>query len=212
MDCRHQNGEITGYQVRFGEEGGVQSNRFLSGDSSGGMIPLSGLTKQTVYTIEVAAGTSGGTGVYSQPQNIETPDGECFLSDVSSSNSFCVVYVDVFLILNGAVIPDHGYVDINDIGLTDDTALLCITNRPPPTGSTTSEGDWYGPDGTRVDGSDVPGVTRNRSPMVVRLKTTTTGTVPEGIYWCSVEDAASTPQTVSVGLYNHGGGNVLVFE
>ncbi|CAI8015236.1 Netrin receptor DCC, partial [Geodia barretti] len=73
MDCRQWNGEITGYTVRYGEEGGDQSHRFLSGDSSGGMITLSTLTKQTVYTVEVVARTSGGTGVYSQPQNIETP-------------------------------------------------------------------------------------------------------------------------------------------
>ncbi|CAI8029810.1 hypothetical protein GBAR_LOCUS16916, partial [Geodia barretti] len=76
-----------------------------SGDSSGGMTTLSGLTKQTVYTVEVAARTSAGTGVYSQPQNIETPD-------------------NVFLSLNGAVIPNHGYVAISDIGFSDNTALL----------------------------------------------------------------------------------------
>ena len=70
-----------------------------------------------------------------------------------------------------------------------------------------SGGDWYGPGGTRVDGNDVPGITRNRDPMVVRLKRTT-GTAPEGIYRCSVEDAASTLQTVYVGLYNTGRGNV----
>ena len=79
MDCRHQNGEITNYYVRYGEKGGVwthQTHRFLPGGSSGGMTTLSGLTKQTVYTVEVAARTSAGTGVYSQPQNIETPDSE----------------------------------------------------------------------------------------------------------------------------------------
>ena len=76
VDCRHQNGEITGYYVRYGEEGGGQTHRFPSGDSSGGMDTLSGLTKQTVYTVEVAARTSGGAGVYSQPQTIETPDSE----------------------------------------------------------------------------------------------------------------------------------------
>ena len=80
MDCTHRNGEIIGYYVRYGEEGGRQSHRFPSGDSSGGMITLTGLTKQTVYTVEVAARTSGGTGVYSQPQNIETPDSEHSLS------------------------------------------------------------------------------------------------------------------------------------
>ena len=79
-NCRQWNGEITGYTVRYGEEGGRQSHRFPSGDSSGGMNTLSGLTKQTVYTVVVAARTSAGTGVYSQPQNIETPEGEHSLS------------------------------------------------------------------------------------------------------------------------------------
>ena len=119
-----------------------------------------------------------------------------------------IVYIDVFLSLNGVVIPNHGYVAISDIGYRDDIALLCITNRRPPYGSTNSGGEWFGPDGTRVDGTSVPGVTRNRGRMVVRLKRTTTGTAPEGIYWCSVLDAASTPQTVYVGLYNTAGGNV----
>ena len=83
MNCRHRNGRITGYQVRYGEEGGDQSHRFPNGNSSGGMTTLSRLTKQTVYTVDVAARTSGasaGTGVYSQPQNIETPDSEHSLS------------------------------------------------------------------------------------------------------------------------------------
>ena len=119
-----------------------------------------------------------------------------------------IVYVDVFLILNGAVIPDHGYVAISDIGSTDDTALLCITNRPPSYGSIHSGGDWFPPHGTRVDDNSVPGVARTRGPMVVRLKRTT-GTAPEGIYRCSVLDLASTPNTVYVGLYNPGGGDVL---
>ena len=113
-----------------------------------------------------------------------------------------IVYVDVFLSLNGTVIPDHGYVSISDI---DAISLLCNTNRRPPHGSIHSGGDWYGPDETRVDGTSVPGVTRNRGSMVVRLRRTT-GTAPEGIYRCSVPDAASTFQTIFVGLYNTGGG------
>ena len=114
-----------------------------------------------------------------------------------------IVYVDVFLSLNGAVIPDHGYVAISDIGYSDNHALLCNTDRP----RTPTSGGWYGPDGTRVYGTDVPGVIRISGYKVVRLKRTI-GTAPEGIYWCSVLDAASTLQTVYVGFYNHGGGNV----
>ena len=114
-----------------------------------------------------------------------------------------IVYVDVFLSLNGAVIPNHGYVAISDIGSRDYTALLCNTNRP----RTPTSGGWYAPDGTGVYGTDVPGVIRNSWYKVVRLKRTT-GTAPEGIYRCSVLDAASTSQTVYVGLYNTRGGNV----
>ena len=115
----------------------------------------------------------------------------------------CVAYIDVFLSLNGAVVPNHGYVAISEIGFSDNTALLCNTNRP----GTLTSGNWYAQDGTRVDDTSVPGVIRNRGPMVVRLKWTT-GTAPVGIYGCSVNDAASTLHTVYVGLYNTGRGNV----
>ena len=69
VECRHRNGEIIDYYVRYGEEG----MRIVSGDSSGGTTTISELMKQTVYTVEVAARTSAGTGagVYS---TIETPD------------------------------------------------------------------------------------------------------------------------------------------
>ena len=75
-DCRHENGEITGYSVRYGEEGSGEADwrfQMASGDSSGGMTTVSLLTKETVYSVEVAAETSAGTGVYSELQTIETP-------------------------------------------------------------------------------------------------------------------------------------------
>ena len=79
-NCRQWNGEITGYFVKYREKGSGERYKYLFIDSSGGITTLSGLTKQTVYTVEVAARTSAGTGVYSQPQNIETPDSEHSLS------------------------------------------------------------------------------------------------------------------------------------
>ena len=115
---------------------------------------------------------------------------------------------DVYLSLNGIVIPNNGYVEISDIGSDDDTALLCHTNQPPPPDSAHSGGDWFAPDVTRVQDIYVPGFTRNRGAMVVRLKRTS-GTPPEGIYHCSIIDAALTPQTVYVGLYNTGEGNLI---
>ena len=121
----------------------------------------------------------------------------------STLYQYLVLLTDVYLSLNDDIIPNHGYVEISRIGSTDDSALLCHTNRPPD--GANSRGDWHAPDGTRVHNSDVPGVTRNRAAMVVRLWRTS-GTPPEGIYQCTIEDATSTLQMVYVGLYNTGGG------
>ena len=123
----------------------------------------------------------------------------------STSYQYLVLLTDVYLSLDGTVIPNHGYVEISDIGSSDDSALLCHTNFPPPPGSPHSGGDWFAPDGTRVFVTDVPGVTLSRGPMVARLKRRAIGVPPEGIYHCIIQDAGSTPQIVYVGLYNNGG-------
>ena len=101
---------------------------------------------------------------------------------------------------------------ISDIGSTDDTALICNTNRPPPfDGVDNSGGNWFAPDGTRANANDVPGFRRSRDPMIVRLlRNTFTDPPSEGIYQCLVEDDTFTIQTVSVGLYSSGGGNNTV--
>ena len=73
--CADQNGPITGYSVRYGEMGsGSTQNKTVSGDSR--MATISELTKETVYTVEVAAETRASTGVYSLPLTIQTPDSE----------------------------------------------------------------------------------------------------------------------------------------
>ena len=72
--CVDQNGAITGYSVRYRSE-----TVPALGDSSGGIHTITGLTKVTVYTVEVAAVTSAGTGVFSEPLTIETPEGDCML-------------------------------------------------------------------------------------------------------------------------------------
>ena len=119
---------------------------------------------------------------------------------------------DVYLSLNGEVIPNHGYVEISDIGFSDNTALLCHTNKPAVNSANpNSEGDWFAPNGTivgNVGSTDVPGFERNRDPMLVRLKRNS-GTPDEGIYQCDVNDATETPQTVYIGLYNTGGGIII---
>ena len=120
----------------------------------------------------------------------------------------------VYLGLNDDIIPNHGYVVISDIGSTDDTALICHTNRPANlSNNANSGGDWFAPDGTRVSYSinHVPGFRRNRAPMIVRLlRNTATDPPSEGIYHCLVEDDTLTEQTVHVGLYNSGGGSYII--
>ena len=112
--------------------------------------------------------------------------------------------IDVFLHLNRTVIPNNGHLNISDIGSSDDTALLCITDRP----GTPTSGNWFAPDRTRVDGTDVPGFGKNRGPMVVRLLRRESETPTEGIYQCIIEDGSTLGlKTVNVGLYNSGGGN-----
>ena len=122
----------------------------------------------------------------------------------------------MYLSLNDVIIPNHGYVVISDIGSTENTALICNTNRPVIVRFNTrhSGGDWYGPSGTRigtVGSANVPGFVRTRGPMVVRLsRNTATDPPSEGIYHCVVEDDTMTEHTLYVGLYNSGSGKLII--
>ena len=62
--------------MRYGEEGTSEGDKIVNIVSAVVATTISGLTKETVYTVKVAAVASAGTGVYSQPQTIETPDSE----------------------------------------------------------------------------------------------------------------------------------------
>ena len=72
VDCIHRNGNITSYSVQWGTAEGNRTVKMATGDSSGGMYTISGLSAATVYTVEVAAVNSAGTGVYSDPITAET--------------------------------------------------------------------------------------------------------------------------------------------
>ena len=93
---------------------------------------------------------------------------------------------------------------LDDIGNTDDIALVCHTNCPPPHGNPNSDGNWYAPNGEKVGGDNEPsdlGFVRNRGPHVVRLKRSTAGTPLEGTYRCVVQDTTKKNRRVYVGLY-----------
>ena len=95
--------------------------------------------------------------------------------------------------------------NINNIGSTNNIALLCHTNHPKLSKSYHSGGDWYAPDGTRVGDNDVRGFERNRGDMVVRL-IKRTGIPLRGIYYCIIDDNSNISQRVFVGLYQSGAG------
>ena len=127
--------------------------------------------------------------------------------------SCSVLITGVFLSLRGDVVPNHGYVVISDIGSTDDTALLCNTDRR--VNGYNSGGDWFVPDETSVDGGygDITGFRRNRAPKIVRLlRNTATDPPSEGIYHCQMKDAAMTVRRVYVGLYNSSRGMNVHFS
>ena len=96
---------------------------------------------------------------------------------------------------------------IGDIGSTDNTALICHTNRPALNANANPGGDWFAPDGDEVINSGgVPGFKGNRAPMIIRLLSDT-GIPAEGIYHCSIEVQGSQGlQSVYVGLYHSGEG------
>ena len=71
----------------------------------------------------------------------------------------------VHLILRNKLIPNNSYVVMDDIGSTDDTALLCHTNKPS---LHAFWGNWFDPNGNKVSGDsdkkpgDVPGLGRSQ--------------------------------------------------
>ena len=80
---------------------------------------------------------------------------------------------DLFLSLRGTPIDSDGFVDVYDIGSSNDTALLCLTNETDC--CTMGLGVWQFPNGTvllthhSLGGGAYTGFGRNRGPSVVRL-------------------------------------------
>ena len=164
----------------------------------------------TTYSIQVAAVNTADTGVYSDPEIRETfPSRPVVLNQKLFSGLSLIS--GVYLSLKEEIIPNHGYVDINDIGSIDPTALHCNTNRGPG-GNGDSGGYWVTPDGTivgNINNNRVPGFVRNRGSMVVRLlRDTGPDPAAEGIYRSSILDAERNNQIVYVGLYNTGNGSL----
>ena len=63
VPCIHRNGEIIGYSVRYTSGASAQTVTITEMEAT-----IQGLMSSTTYSIEVAAVTRPGTGIYSQPK------------------------------------------------------------------------------------------------------------------------------------------------
>ena len=111
----------------------------------------------------------------------------------------------VTLSLNGRAIANNSYVDVRDIGDSDDNALLCHTDkinccRLP------NKGEWYYPNGINVKqywtsktASPDNYYYRNRGPRVVRLKRVG-NPHQRGLFWCEVINQNNENQTIFVNI------------
>ena len=72
MDCRHHNGNITGYSVRYGVQGSRNTQNVNVTGGATTETTIFELHSATNYSIEVAAVNSAGIGVYSDPIVLST--------------------------------------------------------------------------------------------------------------------------------------------
>ena len=100
---------------------------------------------------------------------------------------------------------------LEDIG-EGDSALLCATNftgccRPPNTGNGSSFGNWFLPNATRVPSQRGQwDFYRSRGEMVVKLNRRRGG--EEGVYHCEIPDSINVTQTIYIGVYTGGTGEL----
>ena len=73
VECIHSSGNITGYVVQYGIHGDETTQTMNINSPDNRTIIISGLTPDTSYSVEVAAVNSIGTGQFSVPLRVDTP-------------------------------------------------------------------------------------------------------------------------------------------
>ena len=129
----------------------------------------------------------------------------CFLSALVEVHSQIAPYITFM----GNNIPNNSYVDLNTVELTKDTVIVqcytdlstCCNDDQGP-----DRGDWYFPNGNRLDFNGDVYERRSAQRVVVYYGD---NNVTSGIYRCDIETTAVTNndgrETVYVGLYTSGG-------
>ena len=118
-------------------------------------------------------------------------------------------------------LPNHSYVDLSLVGSADsgneavcktDLSMCCNDGAGP------YRGDWYFPNEDRLPFSG-PLIERRLNQRVELHQGAGNGSIPSGIYRCSIETIAvhsadntdnTTRETVYVGLYDSGGDPAII--
>ena len=116
-----------------------------------------------------------------------------------------------YLTFMGNNIPNHGYVDLNTVGIVNTTDVQCHTDLVTCCSGAQGpdRGDWYFPNRNRLPFPGSGNVSEGRGAQLVVLQYTGSGGT-SGIYRCDIETVAVNNndgrETVYVGLYTSGGG------
>ena len=126
------------------------------------------------------------------------------------------LYTEVGILLHGRLHGNNSIVNVNDIGEAS-KSLLCITNKInccQRMGALVVQGNWYFPGNDSAvpsagtDGQS--GFYRDRDLSKVRLHRRDWITFPSGLFRCTIPDSSDQDQTIFIGIYSMGNGEILV--
>ena len=139
------------------------------------------------------------------------------LVEVHSQTAPYVTFMD-----NTVALPNHSYVDLSLVGGSGSgNEILCRTDLSTCCygGYGPDRGDWYFPNGDRLPfPGNHPLVERRSFQRVELIRGTGSGSIPSGIYCCSIETTAvhsddnTARETVYVGLYDSGGDQTIIIH
>ena len=73
VECIHSSGNIRGYEIRYGVFGNSSTRNVSISDPNTRDLTISGLSPDTSYSVEVAGVNIIGTGQFSAPLIVDTP-------------------------------------------------------------------------------------------------------------------------------------------
>ena len=123
-----------------------------------------------------------------------------------------------YLSFMGETLPNHSYVDLTEVGRPEDGghSLECHTDLDTCCNGP-HKGDWYFPDGDRLDFSGDDGdIYEARDAQRVDIRRRNNHNSPSGIYRCDIPTDMvqdnGMKETVYAGLYATGGEYIMYYS